>query len=93
MYMMNKMPGICFFVNTLSQYIVKPRFVHLIAEKDVIKYLKGTIDLGLYYGRDHNYILYGYTDSDWEGSATNRKSTSGGCYCLGPAMISWFRKK
>ena len=34
-----------------------------------------------------------YTDSDWAGSAADRKSTSGGCYCLGSAIISWFSKK
>ena len=32
-------------------------------------------------------------DSNWEGSAKDRKSTSGGCYCLGSTMISWFSKK
>ena len=58
-----------------------------------MRYLKGTIDLGLYYGKDHDYNLYRYMDSDWARSAANRKSTSGGCYCLGSAMISWFSKK
>ena len=50
------------------------------------------IEFGLYYVRDHDYILYGYTDSDWEGIFTNKNNTSGGCYCLG-SMISWFSKK
>ena len=58
-----------------------------------MRYLKGMTDLGLYYGSDHDYRLYGYTDSDWLGSAVDRKSTLGGCYCLGSAMISWFSKK
>ena len=52
-----------------------------------MRYLKGTIDFGLY------YILYGYIDVDWAGSVSDRKSTSGGCFCLGSAMISWFSKK
>ena len=90
---MNIRPDICFAVNTLSQYLVKPRQVDLIVAKHVMRYLKGTIDLELYYGRDHDYKLYGYTDSCWAGSATDRKSTSRGCYCLGYAMISWFIKK
>ena len=47
-------------VNTLSQYLVKPRRVHLIVAKHVMRYLKCMIDLGLYYGRDHDYKLYGY---------------------------------
>ena len=58
-----------------------------------MRYLKGTIDLGLYYGRDHDYRLYGYTDSDWAGSVADKKSTSGGCYFMGSSMISWLNKK
>ena len=57
-------PGICFAVNTLSQYLVQPRWVHLIAAKHVMRYLKGTIDFGLYYDGNHDYRLYGYTDAD-----------------------------
>ena len=59
----------------------------------MMRYLKGTIDLGLYYGRDHDYKLYGYTYSDWVGNVAERKITSGGCYSLGSTMISWFSKK
>ena len=80
-------------MNTLSEYLVKPRWVHLIATKHVMRYLKGMIDLGLYYGRDHDYKLHGYMDSYWEGSASKRKTTLGGCYCLGSSMISRFSKK
>ena len=40
-----------------------------------MRYLKGTIDFGLYYFRDINYILYGYTDADWDGSVSDRKIT------------------
>ena len=62
----------------------------MIAAKHVIRYLKGTTDLGLYYGRDHDYRLYGYTDSAWVGSVAHKKNTSDGCYGLGSALISWF---
>ena len=58
-----------------------------------MRYLNGTIDFGVYYVRDHDYILYGYTNSDWVGSATDRKSISAGCYSLGSTMISWFSEK
>ena len=60
MYLTNTRPDICFAVNTLSQYLVQPRWVHLIATKHVMRYLKGTTDLRLYYGRDHDYRLYGF---------------------------------
>jgi hypothetical protein len=64
MYLTNTRPDICFVVNTLSQYLVEPRRVHLVATKHVMRYLKGTLDFGLCYTRDHDFRLYGYIDSD-----------------------------
>ena len=86
-------PDICFAVNTLGQYVVQPTWVHLIATKHVMRYLKGTIYFGLYYDGSHEYRLYGYTDADWAGSILDRKSTSGRCFCSGSTMSSWFSKK
>ena len=37
--------------------------------------------------------LEGYVDSDWAGSAIDRKSTSGCCFSMGSIMISWFSRK
>ena len=93
MYLKNTRPDISFAVNTLSQYLVQPRRFHLIATKHVMRYLKGTIDFGLYYDGNHDYILYGYIDVDCAGSVSDRRNTSGGCYCLGFAMSSWFSRK
>jgi hypothetical protein len=80
-------------VNTLSQYLVEPRRVHLVAAKHVMRYLKGTLEYGLCYTGDHDFRLYGYTDSDWAGSVSDRKSTSGCCFSLGSAMTSWQSRK
>ena len=49
MYMMNMRPDICFSLNTLSQFLMNPRHVHLIAAKHILRYLKGTFDYGLKY--------------------------------------------
>jgi hypothetical protein len=73
--------------------LVEPRHVHLVAAKHVMRYLKGTIDYGLSYDRDHNFTLSGYTDSDWEGSVADRKSTSRCCFNLGSTMILWQSRK
>ena len=72
MYLMNIRLDIFVFMNSLIPYLFKPRRVHLITTKHVMRYLKGTIDFGLYYDGDHDYRLYGYTDSDWERSAADR---------------------
>ena len=45
MYLTNTRPDICFAMNTLSQYLVQPRRVHLVAAKHVMR----TIDFGQYY--------------------------------------------
>jgi hypothetical protein len=93
MYLTNTRPDICFAVNTLSQFLVESRHVHLVAAKHVMRYLKGTLDCGLSYGGDHDFTLSGYTDSNWAGSVSYRKSTSGCCFSLGLAMISWQSRK
>jgi hypothetical protein len=60
MYLTITRPNICF---SLSQYLVEPKRVHLVATKHVMRYLKGTLDFGLYYTRDHDHRLSGYIDS------------------------------
>jgi len=75
MYLKKTRLDICFVVNTLSQFLIEPRRVHLVAAKHVMRYLKGTLDCGLSYDGDHEFKLSGYTDSDWDGSVSNRKST------------------
>jgi hypothetical protein len=93
MYMTNTRPDICFFMNTLSQFLVEPIHVHLVAAKHVMRYLKGTLDYGLSYDEDHDFTLSGYIDSDWVGSVSDRKNTSGCCLSLGLSMISWQSRK
>jgi hypothetical protein len=48
-----------------------------VAAKHVMRYLKSTMDYGLSYDGDHDFILSGYIDADWAGSIADRKSTSG----------------
>jgi hypothetical protein len=93
MYLTNTRPDICFVVNTLSQFLVEPRHIHLVVAKHVMRYLKGTLDCGLSYDGDHDFTLSGYIDSDWARSVSDRKSTSECCFSLGSTMISWQSRK
>jgi hypothetical protein len=93
MYLTSTRPNICFSVNTLSQFLVEPRHVHLVVAKHVMRYLKGTIDCGLSYDGDHDFTLSGYIDADWAGSVSDRKITSGCCFSLGSTMILWQSRK
>jgi hypothetical protein len=93
MYLVNTRPDICFVVNTLSQFQVEPRQENWIAAKHVLRYICGTINYGLRYTASNDIQLHGFADSDWAGSAEDRKSTSGMCFILGSAMISWGSRK
>ena len=86
MYLMNTRPYICFVVSTLIQFLMDPRHAHLIAAKNILRYLKGTVDYGLKYEANQNINLEGYVDSDCAGSAIDRKSTSGCCFNMGRAL-------
>jgi hypothetical protein len=93
MYLTNTSSNIYFSINTLSQFLVEPRHVHLVAAKHVMRYLKGTLYCGLSYDGDHDFTLSVYTNSDWAGSVSDRKNTSMCCFSLGSAMISWQSRK
>ena len=77
MNLTNTRLDICFAMNILSQFLVEPRRVHLVVAKHMMRYLKGTLDCGLSYDGGHDFKLSGYTNSDWAGSVSDMKSTSG----------------
>ena len=80
-------------MNTLSQFLIDLRHVHLIATENILRYLKGTFDYGIKYEVNQNINLEGYVDLDWAGNAIDRKSTSGCCFSMGSGVISWFSRK
>ena len=57
MYLMNTRLDICFAVNTLRQYMVELKHVHLIAAKHVMRYLKGTLEYGIKYDVDCEFRM------------------------------------
>ena len=60
MYLVNTRPNMCFAVNTLSQFLTDPKHVHLIAAKNILRYLKGTVDYGIKYEENQKINLEGY---------------------------------
>jgi hypothetical protein len=51
------------------------------------------LNYGLSYTLSNDIQLHGFIDSDWAGSEKDKRSTSGMCFILGSAMISWGNKK
>ena len=75
-------------VGNVSKYCSKPNNKHWTAVKRIFRYLKGTIDLGISYGNNESELV-GYSDADWAGDRSDRKSTSGYCFMLNNTIISW----
>ena len=61
--------------------------------KHVLRYLRGTNGYGLKYASSVDMRLQGYANADWVGSVVGQKSTSGCCFTLGSAMVSWCSRK
>ncbi|KAK6160393.1 hypothetical protein DH2020_003774 [Rehmannia glutinosa] len=86
-------PDILHVVCLCARFQSNPKESHMSAVKRIFRYLKGTIQYGLFYPKNENFSLKGYSDSDYAGNIDDRKSTSGSCQMLGNRLISWFSKK
>ena len=75
MYLIHTKSDIFFAVSALSRFICELRHTHWVATKHMLRYLRGSIGYGLIYSYDGGVMLHGYTNSDWEGSTVDRKST------------------
>jgi len=76
MYITATRPDIMFGVSFISRFMASPTEVHLQAAKRILRYLKGTINYGIFYKKNENKQLIAYTDSDYARDITDRKSTS-----------------
>ena len=86
-------PDIAYIVSKLSQFLHCPTDVHWQACKRVLRYLKGSQDIGLHIQPAKEQCLIGFSDVDWAGSLDDRRSTGGYCIYLGPNLVSWSSKK
>jgi hypothetical protein len=93
MYLVNTRPDICYAINQLSQAMVKPTKLFWKVGKHVLRYLKGIFEYGLWYRQMDEVNFHGFTDADWAGNPTDRKSTSGGIFSIRSTTISWYSKK
>ncbi|GKG17850.1 hypothetical protein Tco_0372148 [Tanacetum coccineum] len=93
MYLTTTRPDIQFSIVLCASYQSNPKESHLTAVKRILRYLKGTPTLGLYYLKCLGFDLKGYSDSDYAGCNIDRKSTSGACQILSGKLVCWSAKK
>ena len=93
LYLTATRPDIQFSVCLCARFQSDPRESHLTAVKRILRYLKGTTNVGLCYRKAEKFNLVGFCDADFAGDRVERKSTSGSCQFLGGNLISWYSKK
>ena len=92
-YLSHTRPDIAFAVSMVSQFMHAQGPEHLEAVFRILRYLKGSPEKGLLYKNRGHLQVEIYTDADWAGSITDRRSTSGYCTYVGGNLVSWRSKK
>ena len=78
-------------MSVVSQFLQSLCDCHWDVVVRIFRYIKGTPGV-LYENRGHTQVV-GYSDADWAGSPTDRRSTSRYCMFIGGNLISWKSKK
>jgi len=93
MYLTNTRPDITFSVQQLFQFLAKSTTAHYTATIRILKYIKGTLSLGLFFSSNTSAHLKAFCDSDWGTRSDSRQSVTGFSVYLGNSLISWKSKK
>ena len=76
-------------VGLVARFQSTTKETHVIAVKRIFRYLKSTMEYGLWYPKGQDFTLKTFTDADWVGSIDDRKSTSGVAFFLRNCLVSW----
>ncbi|XP_018513827.1 uncharacterized mitochondrial protein AtMg00810-like [Brassica rapa] len=86
-------PDIAYSVQQICLFMHDPRDIHMQALRRILRYLQGTKDRGLQLLKHQKLSLTAYSDADWAGCPSTRRSTSGFCVFLGDNLLSWSAKR
>ncbi|GKC22570.1 ribonuclease H-like domain-containing protein [Tanacetum coccineum] len=86
-------PDISYDVPQVCLHMHDPREPHFSALKRILHYVRGTLDYGLQLFSSSTTDLVAYSNADWAGCVTTRRSTSGYYVFLGNNLLSWSSKR
>jgi hypothetical protein len=92
-YLMMIHPDISFSINKVCQFLHSPTTLHWSAVKRILRYIQGTIHLGLKIVKDKSTLVSAFSDVDWVGCVDDRKSTGGFAVFLCSNLVSWCAHK
>ncbi|KAL7600965.1 hypothetical protein Lser_V15G25198 [Lactuca serriola] len=93
MYLTASRPDVMFSVYYCAMFQDNPHEPHMMAVKNIFRYLKRTSSLGLWYPTKSGFFVQAFSDADLGGCGLDRKSTTGGCQFLDGKLVSWQSKK
>ena len=82
-------PDIAFSVNLLARYSYAPSKRHWNGIKHILRYLRGTSDMGLYYSKKSKLQLIGYADARYLSDPHKTRSQMGYVFTYGGTTIYW----
>ena len=86
-------PDIAYVISMVNQFMHSPSEDHLDAIVRILHYLKSAPRKGLLFPKNNHLNIDGYTDVDWPGSVSNRKSTLSYFTFVGGNLATWRSKK
>ncbi|GJR04127.1 retrovirus-related pol polyprotein from transposon TNT 1-94 [Tanacetum coccineum] len=93
LYLTASRPDLQFSICMCSRYQARPTENYLHAVKRIFRYLKGTVNRGLWYPKDSSIALTVFADTDHVGCQDTRRRTSGSMQFLGDRLVSWSSKR
>ncbi|CAN6721520.1 unnamed protein product [Malus baccata var. baccata] len=92
-YLAHTHPDIAYAISVVSQFMHLPSVDHMAAVMQILAYLKSAPGKGILYKNSGHLRIEGFTDADWAGDVTNRRSTSGYFTFVGGNLVTWRSKK
>ncbi|MBW0569437.1 hypothetical protein O181_109152 [Austropuccinia psidii MF-1] len=86
-------PNLSFAVSTLSQFLQNPGINHWHGFLHVLRYLNGSQDIGISYGRKGSPGLVAYSDADWGNCLLTHRSVTGYLACFNQCLVVWKTRK
>jgi hypothetical protein len=92
-YMTITRQDLSYAVGVVSQFMQTPQKPHLDALRHILRYIKHTLQCGIFYEAKTQLQVHGYTNVDWVGNVSNKRLIGGFMFSFGSGVVSWSSKK